>query len=169
MDAISALNIAGAILAVVRCGADLVLTSNKTQGALPLDDNDDDSIIKTLRAHRLTLSTLDKSLEQQLSAGPSQPLSVALVAMHELALSCLDDSGSLLKEVEDKLRDFRGEERFHSRTGRKDWSGSNHGGRFDEKKVEWFSRAVIVPVSSIIRYALRLIDVDELVDANIRY
>jgi hypothetical protein len=167
MDAISALNVANAILAVVACSAELVSTSNKSQNQSSLDDEEDYSTVEILRIRRLTLSTLDGSVKQQLSAGASRSSSDAL-ALHGLAFSCLEDSGSLLKEVENKLQDFPGRERFHIKTERKDWSRSALGGGFNEKKVEWFSRAVTIHVSSIVRCASWLIDICGLEDTNVR-
>jgi len=167
MDAIPALNVAGGILAVVACSTELASTSNKSQAQLSLDEKEYHSILETLRIRRLTLSTLDRSVEQQLSTGASQPSS-DMLALHSLALSCLKESGSLLKELEDELRNISREEGANVWTDRKDLSRSVVEGRFDEKKVEWLSSAVTVHVSSIIRCESRLIGIGELTGINIR-
>ena len=167
MDTFPTLNVASAILAVVASGAELISSLNKSQGQSLPDGNDDYPILETLRTRRLTLSTLHGTMEQQLSAGISQ-LSSDGLALHGLALSCLEDSGSLMKEVENKPQDSPGRERLHAKTDRKDWSSSALGDKFDRKKVEWLSRAVSVHVSSIIRCVSQFVDISELAGTNIR-
>ena len=166
MDAIPALNVAGGILAVVACSTELLSTSNQSQAQLSLDNKDEHSILETLRTRRLMLSTLDRSVEQQLSTVASQLSGV--LALHRLALSCLEDSESLLKELEHELRNFPREERSNVWTDRKASFRSVVEGRFDEKKVEWLSRAVSVHVSSIIRCVSQFVDISELAGTNIR-
>lgn len=147
MDAIRALNFAGAILAIVNCSSELASSSSTSS----LDDKEVHSVLETLRTRRLTLSTLTGFVEEQLSAGASQPSSDAR-ELNGLAISCLEDSESLLKKVESKIQDFSGRERFQIRT--------------DGEKL--LSRAVTVQVCSIIKSASWLIDICELANTNIR-
>jgi hypothetical protein len=154
MDALSILDIASTILAVISCGAALVSAVSKVTGALPLDNAGVDSALERLRARRLSLSVLHKSTEQQSSETPSQTSGAEVRALHGIALSCLEESGTLVDEVEDKLRLFhRGEAR--TRAIQVSWLELEKSSVFDQKRVEWLSRAVTIQVSSVIRYALR--------------
>jgi hypothetical protein len=164
MDVISALTVAGGILAIVEFGAELILTSNQSQGESSLNDKEECFTLERLRTLRLTLSAVDVSVGQQFSTGASQPSSEAL-ALQELASSCIEDFGKLLKDVENILRDFSGRGRSQPWTDKRARFRSMLGGRFDEK-IERLSRAVTAHVSSIIRCAMWLIKFNSLGDTN---
>jgi hypothetical protein len=152
MDVISALTVAGGILAIVEFGAELILTSNQSQGESSLNDKEECFTLERLRTLRLTLSAVDVSVGQQFFTGASQPSSEALT-LQELASSCIEDFGKLLEDVENILRDFSGRGRSQPWTDKSARFRSMLGGRFDEK-IERLSRAVTVHVSSIIRCAM---------------
>jgi hypothetical protein len=152
MDVISALTVAGGILAIVEFGAELILTSNQSQGESSLNDNEECFTLERLRTLRATLSSVDVSVGQQFSTSASRPSSEAL-ALQELASSCIEDFGELLEDVENVLRDFSGRVESQSWTDKRARFRSMLGGRFDEK-IERLSGAVTVHVSSIIRCAM---------------
>jgi hypothetical protein len=164
MDVISALTVAAGILAIVEFGAELILTSNQSQGESLLNDKEERFTLERLRTLRHTLSAVNFSVGQQFSTGASQPSSEVL-ALQELASSCIEDFEKLLEDVENILRDSSGRGRSQPWTDKRARFRSILGGRFDEK-IERLSRTVTVHVSSIIRCAMWLIKSNSLGDTN---
>lgn len=164
MDAISALDIACGILAIVEFSAELISTSNQSQGESSLD-TEKDFVLQRLRTLRLTLSAVNVSSEQQFSDGASQLSSDAL-ALQKLSSSCIEDSGKLLENVENILRDFPGRGRSQLWKDTKAWTRSMIGGRLREEKIERLSRAVTCHISSIIRCATWLYEFNNLGDTD---
>lgn len=154
MDTISALDVAGGILAIVEFTAELICPSNQPVDKSSLDDREAASVLETgLGTLRLALSSLRVSAEQQFSAGLSPPSSHAL-ALQELASSCIEDTGKLLEDVRKMPPDFQARERSQLEIDTAGRFRSMLRGRLGEEKIERLSRAVTLHVSSIIRCAI---------------
>jgi hypothetical protein len=160
MDSLSALSVAGSILAVVEFRTELLPTSKQSQGETLINQREEylSFILERLRTLRLKLSTVYISAKQQVSAGASQPLS-DVIALQELALSCIEDSGKLLDNLVKIQRDFPGSGDSQVSVDAKSWFASLLGGRVDEAKREQLSRAVAVHIRCIVRCATLLFEV----------
>jgi hypothetical protein len=160
MDSLSALSVAGSILAVVEFRTELLPTSKQSQGETLINQREEylSFILERLRTLRLKLSTVYISAKQQVSAGASQPSS-DVIALQELALSCLEDSGKLLDDFVKIQRDFPGSGDSQLSVDAKSWFASLLGGRVDEAKREQLSRAVAVHIRCIVRCATLLFEV----------
>ena len=162
MDSLSALSVAGSILAVVEFRTELLTTSKQSQGETLIDQREEylSFILEKLRTLRLKLSTVYSSAKQQAFAGASQsPRNV--IALQELALSCIEDSGKLLGDVVKIQSNFPGSEDSQLSVDAKSWFASLLGDRVDEVKQEQLSRAVAVAVHvrSIVGCAALLFEV----------
>jgi hypothetical protein len=162
MDSLSALSVAGSILAVVEFRTELLPTSKQSQGETLINQREEylSFILERLRTLRLKLSTVYISAKQQVSAGASQPSS-DVIALQELALSCIEDSGKLLDDFVKIQRDFPGSGDSQLSVDAKSWFASLLGGRVDddEAKREQLSRAVAVHIRCIVRCATLLFEV----------
>ena len=109
MDSLSALSVAGSILAVVEFRTELLPTSKQSQGETLINQREEylSFILERLRTLRLKLSTVYISAKQLVSASASQPSS-DVIALQELALFCIEDSGKLLDDLVKIQRDFLG-------------------------------------------------------------
>jgi hypothetical protein len=154
MDSLSALSVAGSILAMVEFRTDLLPTSKQSQGEMLINHREEylSLVLERLRALRLKLSTVYISAKEQVSAGASQPSS-DMVALQELALSCIEDSGKLLDDILKIQKDFPGGEEPQLSVDAKSWLASLLGGRIDEAELEQLSRAVAVHIRCIVRCA----------------
>jgi hypothetical protein len=159
MDSLSALSVACSILAVVEFRTELLPTSKQSQGETLINQRQEylSFILERLRTLRLNLSTVYTSAEQQVSAGASQPSS-HVIALQELALSCIEDSGKLLNDFVRIQRDFSGSGDYQLSVDAKSWFASLLGGRVDEAEREQLSRAVAVHVRCIVRCATLLFE-----------
>lgn len=138
MDAISALRVAGGILAVAEFCTDLFSASNIYEGESALDDEDESFILESLKELILGLSDTHVSILPQSSSSASQPSSDAL-ALRELASSCIEDFRVLLEDIGNIPGDSPGRRRSHKK-----------------EKVEQLSNAVTRRTLTIIRCAARL-------------
>ena len=160
MDSLSALSVAGSILAVVDFRTELLPTFKQSQGETLINQREEylSFVLERLRTLRLKLSTEYISAKQQVSTGASQPSSNVIV-LQELALSCIEDSGKLLDDFVKIQRDFPGSGDSQPSVDAKSWFASLPGGRVDEAKREQLSRAVAVHIRCIVRYATLLFEV----------
>jgi hypothetical protein len=76
-----------------------------------------------------------------------------VVALQELALTCIGHIGKFVEDVEKIQRDFQGSESSQYSVDAKSWLASLLGGRVDEAKLERLSTIMTVHVRSIIRCA----------------
>lgn len=149
MDAISALTVAGDILAVTDFSVELLSASDLSKVSLP-EERGETSALENLEKLRQALSKKLASLEQRLSASPSPPLKDEL-ALLELAFSSLEDSGVLLEAIRSIPKDFPENRSHSSERDTRDWVISRLAGKFGPEKVKQLSQAVTSHASSILR------------------
>jgi len=154
MDSISALSVASSILVVVEFRTELLLTSKQSRGESLLKQREEylSFVSEKLKSLILELSTGYNLTKEQISASALQPSS-DVVALQELALTCIGDTGNLVEDVEKIKRDFHGSASSHYSVDAKSWLASLLGGRVDEAKLERLSTIVTVHVRSTIRCA----------------
>jgi hypothetical protein len=147
MDTISMLDVASDILAVEEFSTALLSDSDVSERELSLNDKDGDFVFERLRKLTQTLSAYRPS------SGESPRLSSDMVTLQELVSSCMEDSGVLLEDVGNILKNLP--ERRSQKWGpdTRAWFRSMLGGRLQEEKIERLSNAVTRHASSIIRCA----------------
>jgi hypothetical protein len=101
MDVLSALGVAGSILAVAEFRTQLLLTSKQSRGESLLKQREEylSFVSEKLKSLILELSTGYNLAKEQISASALQPSS-DVVALQELALTCIGDTGKLVEDVE---------------------------------------------------------------------
>jgi hypothetical protein len=154
MDSLSALSVAGSILVVAEFRTDLLLTPKQSRGESLLKQREEylSFVSEKFKPLILELSTGYNLTKEQISAGALQPSS-DVVALQELALTCIGHIGKFVEDVEKIQRDFQGSESSQYSVDAKSWLASLLGGRVDEAKLERLSTIMTVHVRSIIRCA----------------
>jgi hypothetical protein len=152
MDAVSMLDVACDILAVEEFSAALISDSDVSKGESSLDDKDGDFVLEKLGKLIETLSNTDISAHQQSSDGSPQS-SKGIQTLQELVSSCVEDSGVLLEDVGNILKDQPGMRSQKWGPDTRARFRSMLGGRLREEKIERLSDAVTSHTSSIIRCA----------------
>jgi hypothetical protein len=152
MDAISMLDVAGDILAVEEFSAALISDSDVSEREPSLDDKDGDFVLERLRKLIETLSNMHTSAHRRSSDdSPRSPNDI--MTLRELVSSCMEDSGVLLEDVGNILKDLPGRRSQKWGPDTRAWFRSMLGGRLREEKIERLSNAVTRHASSIIRCA----------------
>ncbi|KAI1410424.1 hypothetical protein F5Y13DRAFT_181356 [Hypoxylon sp. FL1857] len=149
MDAISALGVAGDILAITEFSIELLSASDAPKTSSSLEEKDEASVTEKLGNLRLALSKKCASLQQRLPTSPS-PLLKDELALLELTSSSLEDSELLLEGIGSIPKDVSGD---RSRSWGKDrgaWLGSKLAGRFSPEEVRQLSHTVTRLASSIL-------------------
>ncbi len=95
MDSISALSVASSILAVVEFRTEFLLTSKQSRGESLLKQMEEylSFVSEKLKSLISELSTGYNLTKEQISASALQPSS-DVVALQELALTCIGDTGN---------------------------------------------------------------------------
>ncbi|KAI1735045.1 hypothetical protein F4680DRAFT_313991 [Xylaria scruposa] len=149
MDAISALDVAGGILAVTEFSVNLLSASDTPKVSSLLEEQDEVSTLEKFTDLRLALFNKHASLQQRLPASPS-PMLKNEQALLELASSSLEDSSVLLETIGSMPKGFPKNKSQLWDSATRNWDESKLAGRFKPGKVQRFSYAVTYHAISIL-------------------
>ena len=160
MDSFAALNIASSILAIIEFTTEWLPNSKQFQDETPINQREKyfSFILERLIALRLKLSTVYDSAKQLVSVSASTPSS-DVIALQELASSCIEGSGKLLDDILRIQRDIPQSGNSQISVDAKSWFTSLLGGRAEEVKQEKLSRAVALHIRGILRFVAFLFEV----------
>lgn len=146
------LDVAGDILAVEEFSAALISDPDVSEREPSLDDKDGDFVLGRLKKLIQTLSNIHISAHRR-SSDDSSRSSSDILTLRELVSSCVEESGVLLEDVGNILKDLPGKRCQKWGPDTRARFRSMPGGRLREEKIERLSNAVTHHTSSIIRCA----------------
>lgn len=172
MNTLQALDVASAILAVLQFSAGLPSTLNQHQAQLSVGRNEEqlqDAFDKLadLRAKLCAVHSYGEKLALAEAFKQSKDASKDPLSLQEHNLSCIEDSGKLLDDIEHLLARSSGGEMVQLSMDSKAELRSAFEKIFPKEKVERLCRVVTKHVRNIVKYAAPITKVARLRYANI--
>jgi hypothetical protein len=155
MDIISILDVAASILSVEELLVQLISSSDRSEWQLSLDDKDENMVLERLRKRICALSEIHASVHPSASDGVLPP-SGDILALRELASSCVERSRVLLDDLENILKDSLGRSSQKLESDANAQVRSRVRDRIYQENIGQLSNGVMRYVSSILRCATRL-------------
>jgi hypothetical protein len=147
---IIAIDVAGAILAVVEFLNELLSSSTSTQGGSSRDEKHSEVIYDKLKTLTSNLSTVYGHAARESPIAASQS-SDDVVSLQKLGLSCVEDFGTLLEDLNPILRGSIESRSLHHLPKNEAEIESVIKSRFSEEKLEHLAKSVTIHVDSLIK------------------